>query len=130
MQVERVSIVDASIVNKRQYPLGKPGTHASVAPITCALGARASGAPNRPTTARAIPHRRFPPQRGLYITYKSRCVRPGCKYSPWRRLPVAQASSLRGGIPLYRRQALAMAAGAQARTWYNQTSTHRYRMHA
>ncbi|GIV93340.1 MAG: hypothetical protein KatS3mg056_2049 [Chloroflexus sp.] len=38
-----------------------------------------------------------PAPRGLCITHMSRCVRPGCKRSPWR-LPVVQASSLRASI--------------------------------
>jgi hypothetical protein len=46
-------------------------------------------------------------------------------------LPVAQASSLRGGIPLHRCQVLAVTAGAQARISYNITVyTQGYRMHA
>jgi hypothetical protein len=118
------------IVNKRQYPLGKPGAplqrpphlrtgsarlrraptgprqretsataasrpqrgrgrvgaclhalqaHSSSAPITSALGARASGAPNRPTTAGAIRHRRFPPSGGG-VGWGRVCM--PCKHTP------------------------------------------------
>jgi hypothetical protein len=48
-------------VEARLYTLR---AHTSATPITCALGARASGAPNRPTTARAIRHCQFPPPAG------------------------------------------------------------------
>ncbi len=65
----------------------------------------------------------------LCITHTSRCVRPGYKRSPWQ-LPMAQASSLRGGIlstavrcwlwPLVRRHEPGIT----------KTFTHRYRIHA
>jgi hypothetical protein len=61
---------------------------------------------------------------GLCITHISRCVRPGCKHSPWRGLPAHVPASS------HRCQVLAVAAGAQARTKCNNTATPRYRMYA